>query len=139
MGVQVNISGSGGTVGTAFNDTARAESYVARDGDTQADVANAIAKDFNDRVAAAKEAGTLGANSSIKAAVTVAGTGVATVTFTGETGAGTDVFSLQAIQTNGVSNGGGLEDLAGIDVSTTTGATSALSKIEGLIQKAWGR
>jgi flagellin len=136
MGVQINITGSAGTVGTAFNDSARAVSYVARDGDTQADVANALAKDFNDRVTAAKEAGTLGANTSLKAAVTVASNGAATLTFTGETGANTDNYSLQAVQTNNVTIGGGLEDLAGIDVSTSTGAASALSKVEGLIQTA---
>lgn len=136
MGVQINITGSAGTVGTAFNDSSRAVSYVARDGDTQADVANALAKDFNDRVTAAKEAGTLGANTSIKAAVTVASNGAATLTFTGETGANTDNFSLQAVQTNNVTIGGGLEDLAGIDVSSAAGATSALGKVEGLIQTA---
>lgn len=136
MGVQVNITASGGTVGTAFNDTAKAVSYVARDGDTQADVANGLAKDFNDRVAAAKEAGTLSATTSIKAAVSVATSGVATITFTGETGIAGDTLSLQAIQTNGVTSGGGLEDLAALDVSTASGATTALSKIEGLIQTA---
>lgn len=136
MGVQINITGSAGTVGTAFNDSSRAVSYVARDGDTQADVANALAKDFNDRVTAAKEAGTLGANSSIKAAVTVASNGAATLTFTGETGANTENFSLQAVQTNNVTIGGGLEDLAGIDVSSSAGAASALGKVEGLIQTA---
>lgn len=137
MGVQVNITASGGAVGAAFNDaSSRSVSYVAREGDTQADVANGIAKDFNDRVTAAKEAGTLGANTTIRAAVTVAASGVATVTFSGETGVAGDTFSLQAIQTNGVTNGGALEDLAGIDVTTAAGASSALNKIEGLIQTA---
>jgi flagellin len=98
-------------------------------------MANALAKVFNDRVTAAKDAGTLSASSSIRAAVTVAGTGVATITFTGETGTGNNL-SLQAIETTGVTNGGALEDLAGIDVSTASGATSALSRIEGLIQTA---
>ncbi len=134
-GIQINISGAAGTVGAAFNDSSRAVSYVARDGDTQADVANGLAKDFNDRVTSAISAGTLSASSSLKAAVSVATSGVATITFTGETGTGNNV-SLQAIETTGVANGGGLEDLAGIDVSTAAGATSALSKIEGLIQTA---
>lgn len=134
-GVQINITGAAGSVGAAFNDSARAVSYVARDGDTQADVANALAKAFNDRVSAAVEDGTLSAGTSLKAAVTVAAGGVATITFTGETGAGNNV-SLQAIETAGVTIGGGLEDLANIDVTTAAGAKSALTDIEGLIQTA---
>ncbi|KUJ77904.1 flagellin [Ruegeria marisrubri] len=134
-GVQINISGAAGSVGAAFNDSARAVSYVARDGDTQADVANALAKAFNDRVSAAVEDGTLSSGTSLKAAVTVAASGVATITFTGETGTGNNV-SLQAIETAGVTIGGGLEDLANIDVTTAAGAKSALTDIEGLIQTA---
>ncbi|TMV04917.1 flagellin [Ruegeria sediminis] len=134
-GVQINITGAAGAVGAAFNDSARAVSYVARDGDTQADVANALAKAFNDRVAAAIEAGTLASGSSLKAAVSVASGGAATVTFTGETGAGNDM-SLQAIETSGVTIGGGLEGLTSIDVSTAAGARTALNDIEGLIQTA---
>lgn len=136
MGVQINISASGGEVGAAFNDTTRAVSYVARDGDTQADMANGLANAFNERVAAAIEAGTLSENTTIGAAVTVAADGVATITFTGETGAATDTFSLQAVQTDGVEIGGRLEALNDIDVSTATGARSALAEIEGLIQTA---
>lgn len=134
-GVQLNISGSAGSVGAAFNDATRAVSYVARDGDTQADMANGLADAFNKRVAAGIEAGTLSATTSIKAAVTVAGTGVATITFTGETGA-TNNLSLQAIETTSVGIGGGLEKLGTIDVSTQSGAESALTDIEGLIQTA---
>ncbi|MDD7971732.1 flagellin [Roseinatronobacter alkalisoli] len=136
MGVQINITGSAGTVGAAFNDMTRDVSYVARDGDTQTDVANGLANAFNQRVAAAVEAGTLGANTSIAAAVTVAANGVATVTFTGETGVAGDTFNLQAIQTNDVEVGGRLEALAEIDVSNAAGARSALTEIEGLIQTA---
>ena len=136
MGVQINISDSGGEVGAAFNDATRAVSYVARDGDTQADMANGLANAFNERVAAAIEAGTLSENTTIGAAVTVAADGVATITFTGETGAAGDTFSLQAVQTDGVEIGGRLEALNDIDVSTATGARSALAEIEGLIQTA---
>ncbi|MFW8593747.1 flagellin [Cribrihabitans neustonicus] len=137
-GVQINISGSSAAatgVGAAFNTTGTEISYVGRDGDSQADVANALAKAFNDRVADAIEAGTLDADTTIAAAVTVAADGVATITFTGDQEAG-DNFSLQARETTGVTIGGGLEDLADIDVSTAAGATSALEKIEGLIQTA---
>ncbi|MGP9789914.1 flagellin N-terminal helical domain-containing protein [Roseinatronobacter sp. NSM] len=135
MGVQINISAAAGSVGAAFNDATRDVSYVARDGDTQADMARGLADAFNARVASAIEAGTLDANSSLSAAVTVATNGVATVTFTGETGAGNNV-SLQAIQTNDVEIGGRLEALNDIDVSTAAGASSALADIEGLIQTA---
>ncbi|MEL7258601.1 MAG: flagellin [Pseudomonadota bacterium] len=133
--VQVNISAAAGTVGAAFNDATRDVAYVARDGDTQADVANALADAFNARVSAAIDDGTLASTSTIAAAVTVAGTGVATITFTGETGTGNN-FSLQAVETVGVTQGGGLEDLADIDVTTDAGAESALEDIEGLIQTA---
>ena len=133
--VQINISGAAGNVGTAFNNATRAVSYVARDGDTQADVARGIADAFNQRVTSAKDAGTLSATSSIKAAVTVATNGVATITFTGETGTGNN-FSLQAIETVGVTQGGGLEKLGTIDVTTDAGADQALTDIEGLIQTA---
>ena len=133
--IQLNISAAAGTVGAGFNDAARDVSYVARDGDSQADVANALADAFNARVSDGIENGTLSSTSSIAAAVTVAADGVATITFTGETGTGNN-FSLQALETVGVTQGGGLEDLAGIDVSTDAGAQSALEDIEGLIQTA---
>ncbi len=134
--VQINISASGGTVGAAFNDATRAVSYVARDGDTQADVANGLADAFNRRVADAVEAGTLSANTSIRAAVSVAAGGVATITFTGETGVAADAFSLQAIETAGVKQGGGLAELANIDVTTDAGARAAIDQVEGFIQTA---
>lgn len=133
--VQVNISGSAGGIDAAFNDATRDVSYVARDGDTQADVANALADAFNERVASAIEAGTIPDGSTIGAAVSVATDGVATITFTGSSTASNN-FSLQAIETVGVTQGGGLEDLAGIDVTTDAGADAALEDIEGLIQTA---
>lgn len=134
-GLQINISGAAGSVGAAFNDATRAVSYVARDGDTQADVANGLANAFNERVAAAIENGTLASTSTLKAAVTIGAGGVATITFTGETGTGNNV-SLQAIETTGVAQGGGLADLAKIDVTTDAGAAAALGDIENLIQTA---
>lgn len=134
-GIQINISGAAGTVGAGFNDATRAVSYVARDGDSQADVANGLADAFNSRVAAAIQSGTLASTSSLNAAVTIGAGGVATITFTGETGAGNNV-SLQAIETTGVAQGGGLADLADIDVTTDAGAAAALGSIENLIQTA---
>lgn len=134
-GIQINISAAAGAVGTAFNDATRDVSYVARDGDTQADVANGLAEAFNARVASAIQSGTLSATSSLNASVSVASNGVATITFTGETGSGNNV-SLQAIETTGVAQGGGLADLANLDVTSDAGATAALDAIEGLIQTA---
>ncbi|SEL53913.1 flagellin [Roseovarius azorensis] len=135
-GIQIDISASAGTVGAAFDDATRDVSYVARDGDTQADVANGLAEAFNRRVAEAVEAGTLSANTSIGAVVSVAADGVATITFTGETGAAGDDFSLQAIETTGVTQGGGLAELANIDVTTDAGASAAIDQVERFIQTA---
>lgn len=137
VGFQINISASGGTVPAAFNTTAAREiSYVARDGDTQADVANALADAFNNRVQGFKDAGTLPATSQLNAAVSVGATGVATITFTSSSALAADTVSLQAVQTNGATAGGRLEALNAIDVSTTEGSDSALTEIEGLIQVA---
>lgn len=135
--IQVNISASTANLGgTAFDDATRAISYVARDGDTQADVANALATAFNQRVADAVEAGDIGAGTGISAAVAVnASTGVATLTFTGSSVAGEN-FSLQAIETADVTIGGGLEDLSTLDVTTDAAADEALIDIENMIQTA---
>lgn len=134
-GVSVTISGSAGTVGAAFDDNTDAVSYVAKQGDTQADIANNLARDFNRRVQLAVEAGTLDASTSIAAAVTVATDGTATVTFTGETGTGNN-FSLLSEEYVGASIGGGLEDLANLNVTTDTNADFALEDVEALIQTA---
>lgn len=131
--IQVNISGSANL--GSFDDATREVSYVARDGDTQADMANALADAFNARVASGIEAGDIPESTTIAAAVTVAASGAATITFTGSETGGTD-FSLNAIETTDVTLGGGLEDLADIDVTTDEGADAALEEIEGLIQTA---
>ena len=137
VGFQINVTASGGAVPAGFNTTAAREiSYVARDGDTQADVANALANAFNERVQSLKDAGTLSAASQLNAAVTVAAGGAATITFTSSSALAADTVSLQAVQTNGVGIGGRLEALNDIDVSTAAGSDSALTEIEGLIQVA---
>ena len=135
--IQLNISASTANLGgTDFDDATREISYVARDGDTQADVANALASAFNQRVSDAVEAGDIGAGTGISAAVAVnATTGVATLTFTGSSVAGEN-FSLQAIETADVTIGGGLEDLATLDVTTDAAADEALIDIENMIQTA---
>ncbi|KRS11321.1 flagellin [Roseovarius atlanticus] len=131
--IQINISGSANL--GSFDDSTRDVSYVARDGDTQEDMANALADAFNARVASSIEAGDIPQGTTIAAAVTVAASGAATITFTGSETTGED-FTLSAIETTDVTLGGGLEDLADIDVRTDEGADAALEDIEGLIQTA---
>ncbi|WP_371156206.1 flagellin [Jannaschia sp. 2305UL9-9] len=132
QGYQIAITAGGGTVGAGFNTTAgdlNEISYVARDGDTAADVAKGLTDAFNKYV---KEAG-LGDDSTVAAA----STGGA-VTITGETGVAADAFSINvnSYAAADTTIGGGLSDLADIDVSSAEGSESALESIEGLIQTA---
>ncbi|SEW41194.1 flagellin [Cognatiyoonia koreensis] len=101
--------------------------YVARDGDTAADVAAGLAESFNDYVT-----NNLTDRSDIQA--TVAG-GV--LTFTGSNVVGEN-FSVNVSEYASADTtiGGGLESLGGISVTSDAGADSALAKIEGLIGKS---
>ena len=138
-GVHIEIAAGTATNGLdGMNGTDYELGYIARDGDTQEDVANAIATAFNDKVQGLKDAGTLASTSTLGAAVTTAADGVATITFTSHstsTGAD-DTISLQAFQTNGAQIGGRLEALNDIDVTTQSGVDTALTDIEGLLQTA---
>ncbi len=101
--------------------------YVARDGDTAADVAKALQSKWE----------TYASDNNIDAStlsISASGNGLSissTVTDGTDTLAVT-VSTLGADASNTV--GGGLEDLAGIDVTTDAGVDSALTEIEGLIQ-----
>lgn len=95
--------------------------YVARDGDTQADIARAIADRMNFEIA----------RNDLKYAVSVDG---AKITVTNNTGAALTAVA-GAVSTGGVA-AGGLELLGKLDVSTALGAKGALTAIEGLIQTA---
>ena len=97
-------------------------SYVARDGDTTADIASALSERINYE---AKKAGVL-----ISATIDTTGSGVS---ITNGTSAG--ITTTTTVNTGGTA-GGGLELLSSMDVSTENGAKAALSAIEGLIQTA---
>ena len=101
--------------------------YVARDGDTSNDVIEALAADIN-------AAGVAGVAATTTAA-TDPTAGTATLTIANTSGAG---VSLDYAEASAGTAGGGLADLNGINVSTDTGATDALNKIEGLMQAAIG-
>jgi flagellin len=127
-GYVIQISGSGADL-AGFNTSAGAASevnYIARDGDTAADVARGLADAFNARLA-----GIDGANTADLGATVSDGT----ITFTGTAAAG-EAYSVQGLQYSGSTIGGGLEALRDIDVSTQEGSTAALDEIEGLIQTA---
>ncbi|MGP6085807.1 flagellin N-terminal helical domain-containing protein [Antarctobacter jejuensis] len=128
-GFSVAISATGGSApsNTASRDDI---AYVARDGDTMADVAAGLAAAFNqyitDDLGSGNE-GTIGA--------TVSGN---QVTFTGAEGTG-DNFSVTVNQYAADSTttiGGGLAALGEIDVTTQAGVDAALTEMEGLIQTA---
>lgn len=103
--------------------------YVARDGDTAADVATGLAAAFNKYVA--EDMGT-GSTGSIAAVAN----GNA-ITFTGATGTGNNFsLNINSYDAADTTIGGGLAALADIDVSSADGANSALTEIEGMIQTA---
>jgi flagellin len=139
QGYSLAITASAGQVDTTLNTTDRNTiSYVARDGDTAADVAKGLADAFNRHVAKTLE-GT-GISDTEKAAMasiraTVSG---GTVTVSGATGAAADTLSLQAsgYAAADTTIGGGLAQVAKIDVTTAAGAKSALTEIEGLLTTA---
>ncbi len=95
--------------------------YVARDGDTVADIARALTERLNFE---AKRAGV---------AYTATFNGTDGVTITNNTAAG--ITTTTAVNTGGTA-GGGLAILGEINVTTDNGASAALSAIEGLTQTA---
>lgn len=103
--------------------------YVARDGDTAADVATGLAAAFNKYVAEDMGAGNTG---SIQAVANGN-----QITFTGATGVGNNFsMNINSYAPADTTIGGGLASLADIDVSTANGANAALGEIEGMIQTA---
>lgn len=115
------------TTGTTAGVIAAEMNYVARDGDTAADVAKALAAKF----------ATYAAENSLDTDVlnfTASGSNlVATSTVT-------DAGDTIAVRIDNVTGdntiGGGLEALGTMDISTATGAEEALAAIEGLTQSA---
>ena len=107
-----------------------AVAYVARDGDTQADVVAGLAANLN------AQAAEDGVNATF-----AAGSGAGEIDVTNNTGSAFTAFVATDVQQSaldGTQNdgtiGGGLAALADIDVTTQTGVDDALTEIEGLIQ-----
>jgi flagellin len=103
--------------------------YVAADGDTELDVSTNLLGQINDFITEQVPTGT-----PTTVVTQDATTGALTVTNNDPTAA--DTITLTVAEFSGGTSGGGLADLADIDVSTADGATSALASIEGLIQRS---
>ncbi|WP_417205849.1 flagellin [Antarctobacter sp.] len=134
-GFSIEITAGAGGLAT-FNTTATAGAqeitYVARDGDTEADVAQGLADAFNKYVADNSDI-----TDGLGIAAAVNGTSANQLDFTGANNTG-DNFSVQ-VRSYAVTDttiGGRLESLSSIDVTTQAGVDSALDEIEGLIQTA---
>lgn len=128
-GFSLEVTASGGAL-TGGDTAANNEiMYVAREGDTAADVAKGLKDSFN-AYAASKDIG-----DDISATLNAAGTGIV---FTSDTGLAADTITIDAdtYATGDTTLGGGLSELSKIDVSSASGAASALSAIEGLTQTA---
>jgi len=131
VGFNIQISGSGADLTADFDTGGLSDiKYVARDGDTFADVAAGLASAFNDWAAEKLPTGE-------GATITATASGN-TLKIVGDDTATSGNFSIN-VNSYGADDttiGGGLEALSTIDVTTDAGADSALSKIEGLIEKA---
>ncbi|MEM1074322.1 MAG: flagellin [Pseudomonadota bacterium] len=125
----ISIAGTGAFSGVDTSTQANADdiAYVARDGDTNVDVAEGLVAAFDAYAAANGIAAT-------DLAFTVNGTTGLTATST--TTDGTDTFAISVSTVVSADNQaeGALRDLTTIDVSTETGADAALDSIESLIQ-----
>ncbi len=122
----IQISGTSGDA-PANTTAAREIRYVARDGDTMADVTRGLALSFNQYVV-----GNMGQTAAGSVQASFSGN---ELTITGATGAGND-FSIQidkfaADATTTI--GGGLEYVDSIDVTTQKGGDAALAAIDGLL------
>jgi flagellin len=119
------VAGNGLAATTDRNDI----SYVARDGDTMADVVAGLAQSFNTYAA-----NDLGTDTTVNASVQNGNE----IVFTGHDGTG-DNFSLtinQYAADASTTIGGRLSGLADIDVTTQTGVDAALAGIDALIDTA---
>jgi flagellin len=107
-------------------------SYVARDGDTTDDVAKELVSRLNEQATADGVDVTFATNSTSGAIEMTNNTGADITTVV----AGTAQQSALDGSENDGTIGGGLEDLASIDVTTQANVDQALEDIEGLIQTA---
>jgi flagellin len=128
-GFSIAITATGGNAPantTSLNDI----KYVARDGDTMEQVVAGLAAAFNTYVSDDMGAANVGSIAAV-----VNGN---TIEFTGATGTGNN-FSITVNQYAADASttiGGQLESLSNLDVTTQSGADSALIEIEGLINIA---
>lgn len=128
-GFSIDISATAGAAPS--NTTGRNDiKYVARDGDTMADVTAGLAAAFNKYMTE-----DLGAGNEGTVNATASGN---QITFTGvdQTGANFSVAVQQYAANAATTIGGGLAELANIDVTSQAGVDSALTEMEGLIQTA---
>jgi len=128
-GFEIQISADGGVLDNLLDTSDGDLSYVARDGETMADVATAMAEKFNTYIEAQ-----LGSGNTLGITATASGN---TITIAGATNAAaTDIFSINAEQYAAADTtiGGGLEELANINVTTDAGVDQALTEIENLLQ-----
>ncbi|MFY0621641.1 MAG: flagellin [Pelagimonas sp.] len=126
---QIVISADGGIFDGLLDSADGDMVYLARDGDTMADVARELAEQFNTHVTDALGEG----NTNTVAATASDGT----VTITGGSNIlAADTFTINAEQIAAANTtiGGGLEALRTIDVTTQANVDSALTEIEDLIQ-----
>jgi len=111
-------------------DTAGSEvMYVTRDGDTAEDVAKGLQAAFEKYAS----------DNDIDASVLSSSVSGDTITFSSTVTDATDTINVNLSSVSAAADntiGGGLSDLANIDVTTDDGARDALSSIEGLISKA---
>ncbi|MGP6088728.1 flagellin N-terminal helical domain-containing protein [Antarctobacter jejuensis] len=134
-GFSIEITAGAGGLAT-FNTTATAGAqeitYIARDGDTEADVAAGLADAFNSYVSANSDI-----TDGLGIAAAVNGTSANQLDFTGANNTG-DNFSVQvrSYAATDTTIGGRLAALSDVDVTTQAGADAALAEIEGLIQTA---
>lgn len=117
--------------GTQAEMAASEISYVARDGDTMADVSKALVLRF---------AGYAARNEIAPSVLTLTATGSG-ITATSSVASGTDTIAigLNQLKSDAANTiGGGLSVLNDVDVTTAAGARAALGQMEGLIQTAIG-
>ncbi|MAU47003.1 MAG: flagellin [Cytophagaceae bacterium] len=101
--------------------------YVAREGDTAADVAKGLQAAFK----------TFMADNGLDTDVVDATVSGDTLTFTSSLTDGTDTIQVNLVSVDAAAGntiGGALEQLSNLDVTSQAGADSALDQIEGLIQ-----
>ncbi|WP_425040039.1 flagellin [Primorskyibacter sp. S187A] len=130
IAISASATGAGSPDGSLSNTSALDDIvYVARDGDTAADVAAGLAKAFNKYVREDKGLDYEGTISATSDGNQVSITGA---DFTGDNfSVAYNEYEYDAARTT---IGGGLEDLADISVATDDGVEAALLDIEGLLQ-----